>query len=95
MVREVALPVTEAVRAHGEGRFADAVGLMRPVVGGMWRLGGSHAQQDVLEQLYLDAALRGGQRDDVRLLLQRVTGRRPIPPERAIGWAAAARHIGV
>jgi len=95
VVREVALPVTEAVRAHGEGRFADAVGLMRPVVGGMWRLGGSHAQQDVLEQLYLDAALRGGQRDDVRLLLQRVTGRRPIPPARAIGWAAAARHIGV
>ena len=95
IVRDYGLPVTEAVRAHGEGRFADAVRLMRPVVGGMWRLGGSHAQQDVLEQLYLDAALRGGQRDDVRLLLQRVSGRRPIPPSRSIGWATAARHIAI
>ncbi len=95
LLHDIALPVTEAVRAHGEGRFGDAVRLMRPVVGGMWRLGGSHAQQDVLEQLYLDAAVRGGQREDVRLLLQRVSGRRPIPPARAIGWAAAAHHIGV
>ena len=31
---------------------------MRPVLGEMYRLGGSHAQQDVLEQLFLDAALK-------------------------------------
>ena len=95
ILRDVALPVTEAVRAHGEGRFADAATLMRPVIGGLWRLGGSHAQQDVLEQLYLDAALRAGKRDDVKLLLQRVAGRRPLPPARQIGWAAAAHHIAM
>ena len=95
IVRDYALPVTEAVRAHGDGRFAEATRLMRPVVGGMWRLGGSHTQQDVLEQVYLDAALRAGLRDDVRLLLQRVAGRRPIPPSRSVGWAAAARDVGL
>ena len=37
------------------GDHADALDLMRPVLGDMYRLGGSHAQQDVLEQLFLDA----------------------------------------
>jgi hypothetical protein len=41
-----------------QGRHQDALTFMRPVVGEMWRLGGSHAQQDVLEQLFLDSALR-------------------------------------
>jgi hypothetical protein len=60
----------------------------------MYRLGGSHAQQDVLEQLYLDAAMRADLRDDVRLLLERVAGRHPVAPERRIGYAAAARAVG-
>ncbi|MGE4048920.1 MAG: tetratricopeptide repeat protein, partial [Acetobacteraceae bacterium] len=55
LVGEVALPVTEAILAHGTGRHASAVALMRPVLGEMYRLGGSHAQQDVLEQAFLDS----------------------------------------
>lgn len=31
---------------------------MRPAIGGMYQLGASHAQQDVLEQLFVDAALK-------------------------------------
>ena len=31
---------------------------MRPALGGMHRLGGSHAQQDVLMQLFLDSAVK-------------------------------------
>ena len=67
---------------------------MRPALGGMYRLGGSHAQQDVLEQLYLDAAMRADLRDDVRLLLERVAGRHRVPPQRRIGYADAARMVG-
>ena len=64
--------------------------LMRPAIGGMYQLGGSHAQQDVLEQLFVDAALKAGSTADIRLALERVAGRRGIPPERFVGWREAA-----
>ena len=67
---------------------------MRPVLGAMHRLGGSHAQQDVLEQLYLDAAMQAGLPDDARLLLERVAGRHPVPPSRRVGYAEPARVVG-
>ncbi|MDR3535415.1 MAG: tetratricopeptide repeat protein [Acetobacteraceae bacterium] len=90
LTAEVALPVTEAVLAHGQGRHAAAVALMRPVLGEMYRLGGSHAQQDVLEQLYLDAALKAGLTEDARMLMERVAGRHTLPPSRRRGYAMAA-----
>jgi len=93
LVGEVALPVTEAVLAHARGEYARAVALLRPVLGEMHRLGGSHAQQDVLEQLFLDAAMRAGRHGDARLLLERVAGRHPVPPPRRAGYAAAAQQV--
>ena len=94
LVGEIALPVTEAVLAHGQRCHVRAVELMRPVLGKMHQLGGSHAQQDVLEQLFLDAAMRAGLRNDVRLLLERVAGRHPVPPHRRAGYRAAAGDMG-
>lgn len=90
LARDVALPVTQAVLAHGQRRHADALKLMRPVLGEMYRLGGSHAQQDVLEQVFLDSALKAGSRPDATLLLERVAGRHPVPPVRRRGYAMAA-----
>ncbi len=93
VLRDVAVPVCEAVLAHRCGDFAGAVAAMRPALGVMHRLGGSHSQQDVLEQLFLDAAVRTGLEEDARMLLERVAGRWPVPPERRVGYAEAARHI--
>jgi tetratricopeptide (TPR) repeat protein len=95
VVGRVALPVCEGVLDHREGRFGDAVAVMRPVLGEMIRLGGSHAQQDVLEQLFLDSALRAGLTDDARRLLQRVSNRFPMPLGQRIGYADAVRRIGL
>jgi tetratricopeptide (TPR) repeat protein len=92
IVRDYALPIAEAQLAHAAGRHAEAVALMRPALGGMYRLGGSHAQQDVLEQLFVDAALKAGSTADVHLALERVAGLRAIPPERFAGWREAARQ---
>lgn len=92
-VGQIAVPVCEAVLAHARGRHAEAVDLMRPVLGTMYRIGGSHAQQDVLEQVFLDAAIKAGRPDDVRLMLERVAGRHPVAPERRIGYAAAAAVV--
>ncbi len=94
LVARYALPICEAVLAHARGECVEAVEAMRPVLGGMYRLGGSHAQQDVLEQLYLDAAMRAGLHGDARLLLERVAGRHPVSPRRRIGYASAARALG-
>ncbi len=95
IVRDYVLPIAEAQLAHAAGRHAEAVALMRPALGGMYRLGGSHTQQDVLEQLFLDAALKADSTADIRLALERVAGRRAIPPERFIGWREAALRVAL
>ncbi len=94
LVGDIALPVTEAVLLHAQGDFTRAVVTMRPILGTMHRLGGSHAQQDVLEQVFLDAAMQAGLQDDARLLLERVAGRHPVPPSRRVGYAEPARAVG-
>ncbi|HXT79689.1 MAG TPA: tetratricopeptide repeat protein [Acetobacteraceae bacterium] len=93
LVKEIGVPLCEAVLAHGQGRFDDAVALMRPILGDLYRLGGSHAQQDVLEQLFLDAALKADRRDDVRLLIERAAGGNPVPPQRRRGYAMALDQL--
>jgi len=93
IVRESALPCCEALLLRARGEPAAAVAAMRPAVGGMYELGGSHAQQDVLEQLFLDCAMAAHQSADAMMLLERVTGRWPTPPERRVGYAASARAL--
>ena len=95
IVRDYVLPIAEAQLAHAAGRHKEAVALMRPAIGGMYRFGGSHTQQDVLEQLFVDAALKAGSTADIRLALERVAGRRAIPPERFVGWREAANRAAV
>ena len=89
LVRDAALPICEAIVARAKGDLARACDVMRPALVGMHRLGGSHAQQDVLEQLFLDCAVRAGRRDDVDLLLARVSARHPVPPSERRGYAEA------
>ena len=60
VVREVALPICEAVLAHRRGEHGRVLELMTPRLEDMRTLGGSHAQQDVLLQLYRDSAARVG-----------------------------------
>jgi len=93
LVEDYALPISEAILLRARGEPAAAARVMRPAIGGMYRLGGSHAQQDVLEQLFLDCAVAAGSNDDVALILSRVAGRHPVPPERRMGYKHAARTL--
>jgi hypothetical protein len=93
LVRDYALPISEAVVARAKGDYADACALMRPAIEGMYRLGGSHAQQDVLEQVFLDCAVAAESEEDARRLLARVKSRHPVAPEQRIGYAEAARRV--
>ena len=93
IVGGVALPICEAVLAHRRGEHARVLDLMRPVLPDMHRLGGSHAQQDVLEQLFLDSAVAAERADDVRLLLAHVAARNALAPDRRVGYAKAAQRF--
>ena len=93
LVREVALPACEAVLAHRRGDHAQALALLRPIVERLSQLGGSHAQQDVLKQLYLDAALKAERDEDVRSILVHANRAYALPPDRRVGYADAARRV--
>ncbi|MGH8682147.1 MAG: hypothetical protein ACREVP_11680, partial [Burkholderiales bacterium] len=77
VVARVAIPACEAVRAHRRGEHAAAVDALFPVRGEIVRLGGSHAQRDVLWQILTDAAARAGRVDQARQLVAEVRGARP------------------
>jgi hypothetical protein len=93
IVRRVAIPVCEAVLAHRRGQFSAVVDLMRPVLDAMPMLGGSHAQQDVLHQLFLDAALKAGREQDAGAMLTRLAAHYSTSADQRIGHAQAARHV--
>jgi hypothetical protein len=93
IVGRVAVPVCEAVLAHRRGQFSLAVDRMRPALDAMHTLGGSHAQQDVLCQLFLDAALKADREQDAALMLTRLAAHYPAPADERIGHAHAARRL--
>jgi hypothetical protein len=88
-VRDYALPIGEALAARARGEPGQACDLMRPALDGMHRLGGSHAQQDVLWQLFLDCALAARRGDDVERVLARMASRHPVPLAQRVGYAGA------
>src|SRR4051794_21199320 len=90
VVGTIALPVSEAVLAHRRGEHARAVDLMKPLLDGMHSLGGSHAQQSFLEQLFLDSAVKANRGDDVCLMFARL--RRGIQLRPKAGSDIPKRH---
>ena len=92
IVGRVALPICEAVAAHRRGDHAGTVALMRPALGEMVQLGGSHAQQDVLMQLFLDSAVKADCADDVRLILS-AAKRAGFELNERLGYAQAVRQF--
>ena len=78
--REVGLPVARAVQAFGQGRYEQAVALLRPVRSSAGRFGGSHAQRDLLDLTLLEAALRAGLQPLARALAAERLARRPASP---------------
>lgn len=67
---EVGIPVAEAVVAHAQGHHEKAVSELSSVRSEVWRIGGSHAQRDLFEQILLDAKLRAGHWEAARRTLE-------------------------
>jgi hypothetical protein len=60
--REVGHPVAKAVKAFGDGNYAETVRLLRQIRNIAHIFGGSHAQRDVLDLTLIEAAVRPGEK---------------------------------
>ncbi|MDT3680486.1 MAG: tetratricopeptide repeat protein [Burkholderiaceae bacterium] len=76
-VREVGNSATRAIAAFGDGNYAEAVRLLRPIRSYSHRFGGSHAQRDVIDLTLVEAAIRSGDRALARALAAERAARRP------------------
>lgn len=77
----VGIPAACAVMAHARGDYDVAAEKLASVRSLIWKVGGSHAQRDLFEQILLDARLRSGQWDAARKTLEQ---RRQWEPESPI-----------
>lgn len=83
------LPAMRGVRAWRQGKPGEATAAMRPALAAFATMGGSHAQQDVLEQIFLFCARAAGLAEDVSLTRARFAGRRHMPPMAFSLWRDA------
>ena len=95
VMADVGLPLARAIVAHRRGAFADAVSRLMPVRQRIRRVGASHAQRDLFDQLLIDAACRGAFYDEARELLEARLARRPnnrwgLRQQRAVNAATAS-----
>ena len=80
---EVVAPVSEALRLLVLGQPSRAADGLAAVLPALWRVGGSAAQREVVEDTLLYALIEAGRCEPARRLLQRRLDRRPSPRERA------------
>lgn len=77
---EVAVPAARGMAAHAQRKWERAIGELGPILPRLHAIGGSHAQRDLFEQVYLDAWLRANHNQEaIKLLEKRVASRRYIP----------------
>jgi tetratricopeptide (TPR) repeat protein len=89
LYRTVGIPVVEALAAFHRGAYAEAVEWLLPVRVGLWQIGGSHAQRDVVDWTLTEAAARAGQRDVALSLAHERLATRPrsVPNRRFLRHA--------
>jgi tetratricopeptide (TPR) repeat protein len=80
--------ICRAMSAFAEEDYSACVAHLEPVLGDVVRIGGSHAQREIIEDTFIVALMRGGEAARARTLLDRRLHRRPSP--RDARWHAVA-----
>ena len=88
MSREVGVPVARAFTAFTQGQYRDTVDELMRVRTSANRFGGSHAQRDMLSQTLIEAAVRSGQHDLARKLINERLAWKPHSP---LAWNFKAK----
>ncbi len=89
-VRAVGLPVALAIVAMAAGRPGEALERLLPVRSRSYRIGGSHAQRDLLQLAVAGAALAAGNARVARALAAERTEIKPASPH---NWRLTARAL--
>jgi tetratricopeptide (TPR) repeat protein len=76
---EVVVPLLEGLHAFARGEYPEAVAKIAPLEDRIIEVGGSHAQREVFHDTLLEAALRAGEVERARPLLERRLVKRPNP----------------
>jgi hypothetical protein len=74
---DIGLPVVRGVAAYQRGAYGEAVDHLLPARYDLWRMGGSHAQRDLIDWTLTEAAVRAGARDLALALAHERLGVRP------------------
>lgn len=90
VMAEVGLPLARAVVAHRRGDYGDVVAELMPWRAKIRRIGASHAQRDVFEQLLIDAAWRDRQ---LAVASELLAERTALRPGNIWGWKHYARVL--
>jgi len=80
--------IYRAMNAFAGGDFAACADHLEPVLSDVVRIGGSHAQRELVEDTLIVALIRAGRTERARALLDARLHRRPSP--RDLRWQAAA-----
>ncbi len=88
MTREVGLPFCHAIAAFAKGDYEKAVDLLHPIRHRTAKLGGSHAQRDIIHLTLIEAALRSERFKLARALVSERTELKPTSPQ---NWLLASR----
>jgi len=91
LYRDIGLPLIEALAAFQHGAYAQAVDRLLPARFELWKMGGSHAQRDVIDWTLAEAATRAGLRDVALSLAHERLATRPhsVPNRRLLAQAHA------
>jgi len=90
MSAAVGVPVSRAVVAYTDGRHDDVVAELLPIRRIFGQFGGSHAQRDLLQRTLTESAIRSGQLDLARSLVDERLSQRDTS---VYGWFRRARVL--
>jgi len=80
--------IVRALNAFASGNHRTCVGALEPVLADVVRIGGSHAQREIIEDTFIVAAIRSGELSKARAMLDQRLHRRPS--SRDARWRAVA-----
>ena len=81
--RDAALPICEGLAAFQRGRYAEAGEAFMRARFDLWRIGGSHAQRDIVNWTLAEAAARAGDRGvALAMARERIAARPRSAPNR-------------
>jgi hypothetical protein len=89
--RQVVAPLAGALRSMATGGCSAAADQLAALSAQTWRLGGSDAQREIIEEARISALLRADRHDEARVLLDARLDRRESPRDRR--WRESCRTV--